>query len=190
MGIREEQKEQRREKILSSALELFVLNGFSATKITDIAKRASMSTGLLFHYFESKEQLYEVLVQMGVEGTKYPLQIQRDSVVEQLKLFVTQLFNQMKVNKKIAYFFVLMADAQRSKGIPITAQELACSVNTIEAFALLLKQGQADGKIREGNPLALSNAFWCSIQGIAQQYVVQPEMELPEPEWILAIIKK
>ena len=72
MGIRQEQKEQRRQEILYAALNLFVTKGYAATTITDIAESVSMSVGLLFHYFESKEKLYEELVRMGLEGTNSP----------------------------------------------------------------------------------------------------------------------
>ena len=72
METRKEQKERRKQEIMQAALELFVSKGYAATKITDIAKRANISTGLIFHYFESKENLYEELIQMGLEGTTYP----------------------------------------------------------------------------------------------------------------------
>lgn len=72
METRKEQKERRRQEILFAALELFVSKGYVATKVTDIAQRANMSTGLMFHYFESKEKLYEELIRMGLEGTFYP----------------------------------------------------------------------------------------------------------------------
>ena len=61
---REEQKTQRRQLIITKALELFVKKGYSETKIGDIAKASNMSVGLMFHYFESKEQLYAELVKM------------------------------------------------------------------------------------------------------------------------------
>jgi AcrR family transcriptional regulator len=72
LETRKEQKEKRRQEILCAALELFVSRGYAATKITDIAAQANMSTGLMFHYFESKEKLYEELIRMGVEATAYP----------------------------------------------------------------------------------------------------------------------
>lgn len=72
MDTRKEKKERRRQEILYAALELFVTKGYAATKITDIAKSANMSRGLMFHYFESKEKLYEELIRMGLEGTTYP----------------------------------------------------------------------------------------------------------------------
>ena len=64
---RKEQKEERRKAILMTALELFVKRGYYETKITDIAAAVPMSTGLMFHYFESKEELLTELIRMGAE---------------------------------------------------------------------------------------------------------------------------
>ena len=44
------------------ALELVVTKGYYETKINDIAEGVKMSVGLLFHYFDSKEQLFYELV--------------------------------------------------------------------------------------------------------------------------------
>lgn len=65
---RNEQKEKRRQEILNSGLDLFIHKGFTATKISDIAKKAKMSVGLLFHYFKSKEHLYEELIKFAMSG--------------------------------------------------------------------------------------------------------------------------
>lgn len=43
--------------------------------------------------------------------------------------------------------------------------------------------------IRQGDPLALSNAFWCSVQGIMEHLASNPELPIPEVEWIIDIIK-
>ena len=72
METRKEQKERRRWQILRAALDLFVRRGYAETTIGQIAEAASMSTGLMFHYFSSKEDLYLALVAIGVEGTKAP----------------------------------------------------------------------------------------------------------------------
>ena len=65
---RKEQKEERRNAILMTALTLFVERGYYDTKIADIAAAVPMSTGLLFHYFASKEELLLELVKMGNQG--------------------------------------------------------------------------------------------------------------------------
>ena len=67
---RKEQKEKRRKEILAVGLDLFVRKGYAATKTQDISRAVGMSEGLLFHYFESKEKLYEELINIGISGPR------------------------------------------------------------------------------------------------------------------------
>lgn len=190
MRTRKEQKEQRRQEIINAALELFVSKGYAATKITDIAKKTNMSTGLMFHYFESKEQLYEALVQMGLEGTSYPGAQKYEHALDYFTNFTKQLFVYMKEQPLVAKLFVLMAEAQRNEATPEHIRAIAGKVNTIEQFVPIIEWGQQEGTIRQGDPLVISNAFWCSIQGIAERYATNHEIELPDAEWIVDIIRK
>lgn len=189
MGIREEQKKHRKKEILDAALELFVSRGYMETKISDIAKKVDMSVGLLFHYFESKEKLYQELVELGLEGTKYPLHKKYDNAILYFEKFTEQLFSTMQSKPTVAKMFVLMAEAQRSEGTPGNVREIALQADTIEQFVAIVEEGQQEGTIRSGDARALSTAFWCSIQGIAEQYATHPEMILPNPEWIVAIVR-
>lgn len=190
METRKEQKEKRRQDIIYAALELFVMQGYAATKITDIAKKVNMSTGLMFHYFASKEELYEELVRIGLQGTQYPLNQQCVHAIDFFSEFTKQLFDYMKQEPMTAKFFVLMAEAQKNKATPPAIRELAMQVSTIEQFVPIIEWGQQEGTIRQGNPLALSNAFWCSIQGIAECFATNSQMELPEADWIVDIVRK
>ena len=45
--------------IISAASELFSARGFAATSIDDIASRASVAKGAVYHHFESKEQIFQ-----------------------------------------------------------------------------------------------------------------------------------
>ena len=54
-----------REKILSAALELFAKKGFHATSISQIAKKAKISKGLMYNYFKSKDRLLDEIIQNG-----------------------------------------------------------------------------------------------------------------------------
>lgn len=194
MPTRDEQKEQRRQLIIFKALELFAKKGYSDTKIGDIAKAANMSVGLMFHYFESKEQLYEELVRMGVEGTNQPMEMNFSNPLDYFVGFLRVMFSYAKEQPWVFYMFVLMAQARRSDGIPAHIKELAMSVNQIEQSAEIIAAGQQYGYFREGDPYALSFAFWSSVQGVMEQIAVTPEMlsgekELPEAKWIIDIIR-
>jgi TetR/AcrR family transcriptional regulator, cholesterol catabolism regulator len=56
---RRQQAEERREQILDAALRVFSEKGFAGASIRDIAREVGVTEGLLYHYFESKEQLLD-----------------------------------------------------------------------------------------------------------------------------------
>ncbi|MBQ8967449.1 TetR/AcrR family transcriptional regulator [Ruminococcus sp.] len=186
---RKEQKEMRQKQIIFKALELFVTKGFSETKISDIAEALGISVGLLFHYYESKEALYKALVTMGVEATKRPESIEYNDPTEYFTRFAQGLFKAAEEQPWVFQMFVLMSQARR-QGIPEDIRQLALSVDQVKFSAEIIKKGQQAGSIKEGDPTALSFAYWCSIQGVMEQHIISPEMPLPEAEWITDILKK
>jgi AcrR family transcriptional regulator len=72
----EERSERSRAQILDAALDLFSHQGFRATSIRDIAAKAGVSTGSVYHHFEDKEQVFETLLKQFrsvVESPDFPL---------------------------------------------------------------------------------------------------------------------
>ncbi len=51
----------RRESILDAALQCFVERGFHGTAMPQIADKAQMAAGTIYHYFDSKEALVNAL---------------------------------------------------------------------------------------------------------------------------------
>jgi AcrR family transcriptional regulator len=77
---REKQRFERREQILHCSLDMIISRGFEAMKIRDIAQRLNISTGLFFNYFESKEQVYEELVRIGLSGPAGVLELNVNNI--------------------------------------------------------------------------------------------------------------
>lgn len=67
-GKRELQKEARRVAIIDAALEEFTAQGFTATKLDDVAVRAGIGKGTIYLYFDSKESLFEEVVRRNLLG--------------------------------------------------------------------------------------------------------------------------
>ena len=178
----------RQKQIMFKALELFVTKGYTETKISDIAEGLGISVGLLFHYYESKESMYKALVAMGVENTKRPESIEFDDPLDYFTQFIDGLFAMAKAQPWVFQMFVLMSQARRL-GIPEEIRQLALSVDQIEFSAEIIRKGQEQGCIKDGDPIALSFAFWCSIQGIMEQHIITPEYPLPKAEWITDILR-
>ena len=63
-GLRERQKQRRKERIYRTALELFRDYGFDRTTADDIAKKSHVSRGTFFNYYPHKEA---VLLEYGAE---------------------------------------------------------------------------------------------------------------------------
>jgi AcrR family transcriptional regulator len=62
----ERRKDARPGELASAALELFVERGFAATRLDDVAKRAGVSKGTLYLYFDSKDDLFKAVVREGI----------------------------------------------------------------------------------------------------------------------------
>lgn len=55
--------EEKRQQILEAAIEEFAMNGFNGTSINKVAKRAKISIGAMYSYFDSKEDLFLTVVE-------------------------------------------------------------------------------------------------------------------------------
>ncbi len=55
-------KEDRPAEITAAALEAFAENGYAATRVDEVAKRAGVSKGLLYLYFKTKEELFKAVI--------------------------------------------------------------------------------------------------------------------------------
>ena len=60
---RGEQAERRRAQLVDVALELFSERGIDAVRISDIAEKAGVAQGLLYHYFSGKEALMQAIAE-------------------------------------------------------------------------------------------------------------------------------
>lgn len=54
------QPDERRQEILDAAMALFTTRGYDAVSMRDIARAAEITPGLVYHYFDSKENLFSV----------------------------------------------------------------------------------------------------------------------------------
>ena len=56
-------KGDKQEMIIDAALEVFREKGYASARMADIARRAGVSYGLVYHYFGSKEVLFDLIVE-------------------------------------------------------------------------------------------------------------------------------
>ena len=63
---RAERAAERRQAIIDAAMEEFIARGFAATRLDDIAKRASVAKGTIYLHFKDKESMFEELIRTAI----------------------------------------------------------------------------------------------------------------------------
>ena len=59
-------KDDRPQEITAAAFDAFAQNGYAATRVEDVAKRAGISKGLMYLYFKTKEELFKAVIKSVV----------------------------------------------------------------------------------------------------------------------------
>jgi len=101
-------KSARPEEILQAALEVFTDRGFAATKLEDVARRAGVTKGTIYLYYESKEALFKALVR----ETIVPVIAKGEALANSFTGTARDLFEQL-----VREYFRLVGDTPLS-GIP------------------------------------------------------------------------
>lgn len=88
-------REEKRALIMSVAIELFADNGYHNTSVSKIASRAGISKGLLYNYFDNKEDLLKVIIIDGLERLRELLDPNRDGIItkEEMRRFIELTFD-------------------------------------------------------------------------------------------------
>ncbi len=104
-------REKSREKILSAALELFANKGYYATSIDSIAKKAGISKGLIYNYFESKKSIllaiFDDAMKLGEEMLTGQMNIKNP--ILRKKAIIELTFDMIKERPDYVKFLTVMA---------------------------------------------------------------------------------
>ncbi len=165
-------KQERREKILSAAVQLFASRGIAGTKISDIARAAGMSQGLVYHYYSSKEEVFVHLIESAfakLNSACAALLKDPSPPHEKITRAMRTLINGFRENRDASRYHLLIATATASDAIPDTARRIIERQNhyPYEVMEKIVRQGQAEGTVRKHDPRELSTLFWTTILGLA-----------------------
>ena len=65
--------EVRRQEILDTAMSVFMEKGYEAATMRDIAAAMHVVPGLCYRYFESKQVLYDTVIEQYIKDITYPM---------------------------------------------------------------------------------------------------------------------
>ncbi len=74
-------KSDRGKNIIEAALKVFSSKGYADTRMADIAREAGMSYGLIYHYYENKEKLFDAIVEDWWAGFYHELESLKNGTI-------------------------------------------------------------------------------------------------------------
>ncbi len=118
--------EKKKEIIIKTATELFARKGFHATSIQDIVAESGLSVGTIYLYFANKEEIFDALLDGGIEILRIELfqdiDIEMSNQEKALRFtenimqliknhnkIVTVIFNELSFQNKLQNFYQRMA---------------------------------------------------------------------------------
>jgi AcrR family transcriptional regulator len=183
-------RDERKEQITEAALRVFARRGIIGTKMSMIASEAGISTGLLYRYFNSKDELFTTLVQQAIDesitGIKSIYQIP-GSPLDKIKILTAEILNEGS-----QLYFMLMHHARTSEEVPLTAKKLI-EENTMETYIDILEplfiEGQKKGELAEDNPSELISCYLSLLSGLMTLNIQGDEnYQMPKVDLLLRFI--
>ncbi len=157
-------RSQMRDKILRESILYFARNGFSGTRISDLAQYIGIGQGTIYVYFESKEMLFQEIHKM----------INRDEDIEQIKLLVSlpipakqkihtlteQVLHQLNNDEHFAAVMALNTQMLLEQSDDNDSGDTTYQSALYTHMANIIEQGQREGSVAEGSAIKLADYYW------------------------------
>lgn len=164
-------RKQKKELIMEVALELFAENGFHATSISQIAKKAGISKGLIYNYFESKKDILDELITHGFNEIYENFDLNRDEILTKTEFIFFIKHNFELLSKNMEHwklFFSLMLQPLVAESFSKDYKEMGEPVFRM-IFNFIQSQGSKDP---EGDLMAISSM----LEGAFLYCIVAPDI--------------
>lgn len=183
--------DKRRAQIISCGLQVFSSKGLRGTTISDIATKASISQGLMYHYFASKEELFAELIRIAFKQMNrgaLELAALEMPARQKISTTVTNLLDEIETQEEFSLYVLLVAQASISPAVPENIREILLSRSQISYMVMekIFTEGQAQGCVKPFPPKEMAILFWTIIKGLAMNKVTLGEdYSAPDPQLLL-----
>lgn len=177
MPSRRQPKDVRRAQILDAALAVCAEKGYHATRIDDIAARAQLSKGAVYHHFDSKQEVFiGVLDQMMEEfvAVLVAAEAAKAGVADTLRRIVVMTAT-MTGDPGLAHaMFDLFVLGMREGAF--RDRIVHHYVDILDACTRLFQRGIDSGELRDGlDAKVAARAVVMSLDGIILDHLVMDE---------------
>jgi len=192
LGLREQNKLEKRQRIRQAARELFSKYGYDETTLRQIAQRAHVGLGTLFNYAQDKRDLVflicnEELAQVLDEALEAvealpPDRTLVDRIVELYRRHYEYFSADVAISRLALKEFGFISGGKQAETFYTTAWRL---MHTVEA---LVRQAQKSGEIERGEDASvIGHLIFLVVSGAIRWWITG---RFPEPRAGLAELRR
>lgn len=166
MARQRKKSEIRKQQILDAAIEVFAERGFHSSRVSDIATKADVAYGLVYHYFVNKE---EILRTIFLERWAIILQVIENAIAEKNRTshdrlrgilrFLIEVYKRNAALVDVIILELLHSPEFMREEVVRGFQRAAAGIEE------LVRQGQKAGEFREAaNPTIFAVLYFGAIE--------------------------
>ncbi len=154
-------RDDMRARILRESAIYFAKNGFGNTKIGDLAKYIGIGQGTMYMYFKSKEELFEEIRKTAdnKEELKKMKLLVKLPIPAKLKIekISAEMEKQLAENEEYAVKITIISQLMLEQKKDFSSNEF------YKELVKVIKQGQKEGSVVDGDPMYLADLYWGNI---------------------------
>lgn len=167
-------RKKRMQEIEEGALYYFAKYGLAGSKISDLSKYIGISQGLLYRYYSSKEELFQVISKKWIENRDNRFQNLTEAPLtakEKIYILTNYVETSLKKDIQFASFFTIYENDSLTSGTKEGTLFYSWCNEPCSMLAKIIEQGQKEGDIHEGNPLKMAISYWGLVFAISHNYI-------------------
>ncbi len=141
--------EEKRQRIIQAATGEFAQKGFENANMNTIAKKADVSVGSLYKYFENKQDLFLTIIQYSIKSMEELLTVLAVSE-EDILVKVERIIREIQRSSKESATLLKLYNAMTAENNPRFASQFAYEMEALTAsiYRKAIEEGQKNGDIR------------------------------------------
>ena len=172
-NLQSDTKKDVKTAIFEAACNVIRDKGFHQARITDIAKQAGISYGLVYHYFGSKADLFDAIVNEwwnGLYSMMDEYEAQEVSALEKLTAILDHFLQVYEERPELVHIFI--TEISRSSA-NLTPERLDFFKHFFDRTEKIMARGQSDGVLRSDmRARYLTYIFVGALEGIVSAMVL------------------
>src|SRR5215218_6012590 len=167
MAVRADRQADRRRQILTAAVKVFADRGFHEARVGDIAEEAGIAYGLVYHYFDSKEELLETIFR-----TTWSEMLARVEEVEAAGVRAPEAVRQVTAPLLRTWRRDpdLVREVTRNQHVQQEIEEITSAMQALER---IVRRGQETGEFREDlDPRLAAVVFYGALEEVLSSWVL------------------